>query len=270
MLTYFSPISAVAAVHDGYVLNKSIIRSPIAGHLLTRCMQHAIESGGKEIHPRYEFRRAESAPGKFKVDYLKFPKTTATYRAYQIENICHDIKHSVCRVSETPFSPDDNTNLPTVAYELPDGQEIQVGAARFTVPEIMFNPSLLSEFGDVEATARAQGGAAAQLQALPAVVAECIGQCDVDVRRDLYSGVVLTGGTSLFASLRDRLEREMTETAPAMMKVKVAAATNSVERRYSTWIGGSILASLGTFQQMWMSKEEYKELGAGLIHKKAP
>ena len=83
-------------------------------------------------------------------------------------------------------------------------------------------------------------------------------------------GVVLTGGTSLFASLRDRLEREMTETAPSMMKVKVAAATNSVERRYSTWIGGSILASLGTFQQMWMSKEEYKEHGAGLIHKKAP
>ena len=120
------------------------------------------------------------------------------------------------------------------------------------------------------ATARPQGSVASQLQGLPAVVAECIGRCDVDIRRELYNGVVLTGGTSLFASLRDRLEKDLSETAPAMMRVKVAAATNAIERRYSTWIGGSILASLGTFQQMWMSKAEFKEHGAGLIHKKSP
>lgn len=233
-------------------------------------MQHAVESKGTKVHPRFEFRRVEVSPGKFNVEYTDLPKTTASYRAYQVESIVQDIKQTICRVSETPFSPDDNANIPTVTYELPDGQEIQVGAARFTVPELLFNPSLLSEFGDVAATARTEGGASSQLHGLPALVSECIGRCDVDVRREMYSGVVLTGGTSLFASLRDRLEKEMAETAPAMMKVKVTAPTNAVERRYSTWIGGSILASLGTFQQMWMSKEEYKEHGAGLIHKKAP
>ena len=45
---------------------------------------------------------------------------------------------------------------------------------------------------------------------------------------------------------------------------------STVERRFSVWIGGSILASLGSFQQMWMSKAEYQEHGAGLINKKAP
>lgn len=53
-------------------------------------------------------------------------------------------------------------------------------------------------------------------------------------------------------------------------RAQVVCPTNSVERRYSVWIGGSILASLGTFQQMWMSRAEYQEHGAGLIHKKAP
>lgn len=232
-------------------------------------MQHAVETGGTVVRPRYEFRRSQIAPGKYSVDYTEKPGTTSSYRTYQVESICQDIKHSLCRVSDTPFNPEENTNIPTVSYELPDGQEIHVGAARFSVPELLFNPSLLSAFGDVGAAVKPMGGATTLL-GLSAAVAECIGRCDVDVRRELWPGVVLTGGTALFASLRDRLEKELLESAPAMVKVKVLAPANAVERRYSAWIGGSILASLGTFQQMWMSKEEYKEHGAGLIHKKAP
>lgn len=40
------------------------------------------------------------------------------------------------------------------------------------------------------------------------------------------------------------------------------------ERLYSTWIGGSILASLDTFKKMWVSKKEYEEDGARSIHRK--
>jgi len=49
------------------------------------------------------------------------------------------------------------------------------------------------------------------------------------------------------------------------MKVKVVAPT---ERKYSVWIGGSILASLSTFQQMWVTKEEYSEFGPSVVHRK--
>lgn len=59
--------NAVAAVHDGYVLRKSIIRSPLGGRLLTQCMQHAIQSSGSQLHPQLLVRRYESAPGKFEV-----------------------------------------------------------------------------------------------------------------------------------------------------------------------------------------------------------
>ena len=40
------------------------------------------------------------------------------------------------------------------------------------------------------------------------------------------------------------------------------------ERKYSVWIGGSILASLSTFQQMWISKQEYDESGPSIVHRK--
>lgn len=254
---------------DGYLLSKSVTRSPLAGHLMTRCVQHIIEEKDIAVRPRFSFRKVDSGGGAWTVEDVKTPGITDSYRQYQVDAICQDVKHTICRVSDTPFDPEENSQIPTVSYELPDGQEIQVGADRFTVPEVMFNPSLLSRFGDVGKNVQPLGGAES-LQSLPSVISDCISRCDIDLRRELYGGIVLTGGTALFSSLRDRIEKELAEGAPQMVKVKVTSPTNSVERRYSTWIGGSILASLGTFQQMWMSKQEYKESGAGLIHKKAP
>jgi len=50
----------------------------------------------------------------------------------------------------------------------------------------------------------------------------------------------------------------------------VMSHANLVERRFSVWLGGSILGSLGSFHQMWMSKAEYDEHGPALIHRKSP
>ena len=83
-------------------------------------------------------------------------------------------------------------------------------------------------------------------------------KCDVDIRKDLYANVVLSGGTTMYAGIADRMSKEITALAPASMKVKIIAPP---ERKYSVWIGGSILSSLSTFQQMWISKQEYDESG---------
>lgn len=50
-----------------------------------------------------------------------------------------------------------------------------------------------------------------------------------------------------------------------LQKVKIVAPP---ERKYSSWIGGSILASLSTFQQMWISKQDYDESGPSIVHRK--
>ncbi|KAJ4716915.1 actin [Melia azedarach] len=91
------------------------------------------------------------------------------------------------------------------------------------------------------------------------------GQCDVDIRKDLYGNIVLSGGSTMFPGIADRMSKEITALAPSSMKIKVVAPP---ERKYSVWIGGSILASLSTFQQMWISKGEYDESGPAIVHRK--
>ena len=83
-------------------------------------------------------------------------------------------------------------------------------------------------------------------------------KCDVDIRKDLYGNVVLSGGTTMFPGIADRMNKEITARAPGSMKVKIVAPP---ERKYSVWIGGSILASLSTFQQMWIAKRSTTRLG---------
>ena len=90
-------------------------------------------------------------------------------------------------------------------------------------------------------------------------------KCDVDIRKDLYGNNVLSGGTSKYPSINTRMEKEMIQLAPPTMKIKVIAPP---ERKYSVWIGGSILASLSTFQNMWITKEEYDESGPAIVHRK--
>lgn len=69
----------------------------------------------------------------------------------------------------------------------------------------------------------------------------------------------------MFPGLADRLKREISALAPSTMKVKVEAAE---ERKYSVWMGGSVLSSLSTFQEMWITKQEYDEAGPAIVHRK--
>nr|XP_016453462.1 PREDICTED: actin-related protein 4-like [Nicotiana tabacum] len=172
------------------------------------------------------------------------------------------------------FSPDDcsvftyssYSNIPTTSYELPDGQTIEVGADRFKIPDIIFNPSLVQTIPGMESFAET----VASLRGLPQMVIESINKCDVDIRRELFSSILLAWGTASMQQLKERLEKDLLEESPQAARVKVLASGNATERRFSVWIGGSILASLGSFQQMWFSKSEYEEHGASYVQRKCP
>jgi len=136
------------------------------------------------------------------------------------------------------------------SYELPDGQVITIGNERFRVVESLFQPSRLGYC----------------CRGIHELVYETIMKCDVDIRSTLYGNIVLSGGSSCFPGIADRLQKELVSlVGTASMKVKIIAPP---ERKYSVWIGGSILASLSTFQQMWISKEEYDESGPSIVHRK--
>jgi actin-related protein len=134
-------------------------------------------------------------------------------------------------------------------YELPDGQVITVGNERFRCPEVLFKPNLIGKESD----------------GIHTTTYDSIMKCDVDIRKDLYGNIVLSGGTTMFTGIAERMQKEIQALAPASMKIKIVAPP---ERKYSVWIGGSILSSLSTFQQMWISKQEYDESGPSIVHRK--
>jgi actin-related protein len=135
------------------------------------------------------------------------------------------------------------------SYELPDGQVITIASERFRCPEVLFQPSHVGK----------------EIKGVHEATYDTIMKCDVDIRKDLYGNIVLSGGTTMFAGIAERMTKEVTALAPSSMKIKVVAPP---ERKYSVWIGGSILASLSTFQTMWIAKSEYDESGPSIVHRK--
>ena len=121
------------------------------------------------------------------------------------------------------------------SYELPDGQMITLGNERFRCTEALLTPCFLG----VESPGVAE-------LAFRAIMA-----CDCDLRKDLYGNIVLAGGSSMFPGLTERLQKEITGLAPSTMRVRVVAPP---ERKYSSWIGGSIMASLSNFPQVAISE----------------
>lgn len=135
------------------------------------------------------------------------------------------------------------------SYELPDGQTINITSQRFRCPEALFKPNLLGK----------------ELPGFHELSYNSILKCDVDIRKDLYSNIVMSGGTTMFPGLPERLNKEITALAPNTMKIKVVAPS---ERKFLVWIGGSILSSLSTFQTMWITKAEFQETGDAIVHRK--
>merc|ERR1712154_487388 len=134
-------------------------------------------------------------------------------------------------------------------YELPDGQIVTIGAERFRCAEALFQPSLLG----------------LEQQCVAALTHRTILKSDVDIRRDLFRNVVISGGTTMFPGFAQRVHAELKAKAPASMAIKITAPA---ERKYSVWIGGSILSSLSSFDEMWISKDEYDEAGPAIVHRK--
>ncbi|KAF2588913.1 hypothetical protein F2Q70_00040185 [Brassica cretica] len=221
--------TTISPVHEGYVLQKAVVSNPVGGEFLTDCLLKSLESKGIKIRPRYSFKRKEVRPGEFQVEDVGLPDTTESYKLFCQRMIVGDIKDSICRVPDTPYDDKSYSNIPTTSYELPDGQTLEIGADKFKIPDVMFNPSIVQTIPGTEKYAEM----IPSVRGLPHMVMESINKCDVDIRRELYSSILLAGGTSSMQQLKERLEKDLIEESPHSARVKVLASGNTTERRFS-------------------------------------
>ncbi|MBA0603549.1 hypothetical protein Gorai_003689, partial [Gossypium raimondii] len=166
-----------------------------------------------------------SFPATVDVD---FPHTTESYRLYSQRVIASDIKECVCRAPDTPYDESAYSNIPMTPYELPDGQTIEIGADRFKIPDILFNPPLAQTIPGMDNFAEISPS----VRGLPQMVIESINRCDVDIRKELFGSILLAGGTASMQQLKERLEKDLLEESPQAARVKVLASGNATERRF--------------------------------------
>lgn len=158
--------------------------------------------------------------------------------------VMQSLKEKVCSVASShraalhgPDTVDDEMR----SFELPDGKIIRVSKAlRTGSPEVLF------------------GGDGDGKLSMQSICNEAIMTCDNDFRQDLVRSLVVAGGTSMLPGLAPRLKSELTSILPGELARQVDVCVDS-QRRHAAWIGGSMFASLSTFDQVAITKQEYED-----------
>jgi len=133
-------------------------------------------------------------------------------------------------------------------YVLPDGNKINLSNETYNSPEILFNPKIIGR----------------DIDGIHTMLYNSILKTDIDIRRPLFSNIVLSGGTTIISNFDNRLSNELNKLTN--IGVDIIA---SEDRLYTTWIGGSILSSLPTFNSSWITRDEYNEYGNSIIYRKS-
>ncbi|KAF5922150.1 actin-related protein T3 [Diceros bicornis minor] len=134
-------------------------------------------------------------------------------------------------------------------YQLPDGKTIKLHEQLFHCPEALFSPCLMN----------------LESPGIDKMCFSSIMRCDTDLRNSFFSNIILAGGSTSFPGLDKRLVKDIAKVVPANTPVQVIAPP---ERKISVWMGGSILASLSAFQDMWITAAEFKEVGPNIVHQR--
>ncbi|KAF9468962.1 actin-like protein Arp4p [Collybia nuda] len=247
-------MASVTPVVDGFVLRKGLAYSSLP-KLVHAHARHIIAGKRIDLTPHQLISNKlpvdPGAPHRATLREDRIPGTTDSWRTWSETKEVEEWVQSVVGVLEQGWNDQVAASRPPRQYEFPTGYSTYFGQERFSIGEQFFwhSPQLVH-------------GNPGLPRHIPALISDSLRACDPELRQVLMGNVVLTGGGSLFPGLSDRLSAELLRTFP---HTKIHAPGNPIERRYGGWLGGSILASLGTFHQLWISKEEWQEHGKPIV-----
>ena len=158
-----------------------------------------------------------------------------------------EIKEKLCVLKpDSKFKPreGDFKNHP-----LPDDSIVRLSTERYSIPEAIFDPKRIGLEQD----------------GLHEIVFKSILKSNSDIRKEIFSNVVLAGGNTLFENFQGRMKNELLELAPVKTPINVIA---NKERQFSSWIGGSVIGNMDTFQFLCINRKDYEDTGAKIVHYK--
>ncbi|KAK4988614.1 Actin-related protein 4 [Elasticomyces elasticus] len=274
--------TSVTPLFDGLPLRKGILHSPLAGNFLSNQLRLQFAQSNPPVplvpHFMVKSKSPVDANSPASASYVSFATPPSdSFRRLEEERVLLSFKESVVQVWQGPgrlssrqhpnserTNEDEAATRPGRPFEMPDGWNSMWGVERYKVVEGLFDHRA--------ALTDDENPAPDSKHTLPTLIFNSLSQIDVDVRAQLLQTVILTGGGSLVEKMTDRLHSELSTMFPNP-RVRVYGASGSgagavADRRYAAWVGGSVLGSLGSFHQMWISKKEYDEHGPGILEKR--
>lgn len=221
-------VTHTVPIYEGYSVSHGCMRLDLAGRDLSEYLCKLLTERGRNMTTSAER------------DIVREIKEKHCYVSLDYDR---ELMEQSDRLQQNSCSSDEEV------YQLPDGQRIKLGSERFRCPEALFQPKLLG----------------LQMLGVHEATSKSILQCDIDLRRHLYDNIVLSGGTTMFPNMAERMHRELIQMSPPGTSIKIKACPH---RQFAVWMGGSVLASLSTFQDMWINRSEYEEVGASIVHRK--
>lgn len=219
-------------------------------------MRYLLQERQVPVRPSYTISKQPiltsiEGPAEFSIEYTEFPMTHPSFHQFSLLNTMRTIKETSFEVSSEVFLEDDYLTKPAATYIMPDNSTLDLGNERLKMQEVLF-------------------GVEKEGEGLGHLVAQSVDKCEQHMKKKLLENVVVSGGNTLFPHFTDRVHNELLDLMPRNTRIHLVSAPEESERRYSSWLGGSILSSLQAFQGNWVSRKEFTEQGVGVLERKCP
>lgn len=259
--------TAIVPVYEGIPLNSCIAQSNLAGDYLDSQVDSLLSQSNQYYeqllipHVKLTNRKTVGLGESPQYD-LRAVSVSDSYTSIAKQSILRDCKEQIVQVAESASVSEKDLSLrPPRYYEFPCGYNKNFGAERYRLGESLFSGDDQGNRGVIDLLKESLGKLAEKSDN---------GSINPQYQHQITSCLAVSGGTTLTSGYMERLNLDLQTKLPLLGKVKVQAAASAVERRLSPWLGGSILASLGTMQAFWMTGAEYSEQGASILSKKFP